>query len=111
MLAVASGPVVETSEAALRGLTFEGFVALADPVAPGVAAPVALLRRAGLRTVMITGDQRATAEAVGRAVGLIDGPARIVEGRELERDESARSSPAASPMSTPSAGSLRSTSC
>ena len=33
---------------------------------------------------MITGDQRATAEAVGRAVGLIDGPARIVEGRELE---------------------------
>ena len=33
---------------------------------------------------MITGDQRATAEAVGRAVGVIDGPARIVEGRELE---------------------------
>jgi Ca2+-transporting ATPase len=44
---------------------------------------VVLLRRAGLRTVMITGDQRATADAVGRAVGLIDGPARIIEGHEL----------------------------
>ena len=32
---------------------------------------------------MITGDQRATAEAVGRAIGLIDGPAHILEGREL----------------------------
>ena len=84
MLAVASGPVAGTAEAALTDLTFEGFVALADPVAPGVRSTVALLRGAGLRTVMITGDQRATAEAVGRAVGLVDGPARIVEGRELE---------------------------
>jgi Ca2+-transporting ATPase len=83
MLAVASGPVVEASETALQGLTFEGFVALADPVAPGVRRTVALLRRAGLRTLMITGDQRATAEAVGRAIGLIDGPARTIEGREL----------------------------
>jgi Ca2+-transporting ATPase len=84
MLAVASGPVAGTAEGALTDLTFEGFVALADPVAPGVRRTVALLRGAGLRTVMITGDQRATAEAVGRAVGLVDGPARIVEGRELE---------------------------
>jgi P-type Ca2+ transporter type 2C len=83
MLAVASGPVNDLSEAALRGLTFEGFVALADPVATGVQSTVALLRGAGLRTVMITGDQRATAEAVGRAIGLIHGPARIIEGREL----------------------------
>ena len=66
-----------------EGLVFEGFIGIADPVAPGVPRTVALLRGAGLRTVMITGDQRATAEAVGRAVGLIDGPARIIEGRDL----------------------------
>ena len=84
MLAVASGPAAGTTEAALIDLTFEGFVGLADPVAPGVRSTVALLRGAGLRTVMITGDQRATTEAVGRAVGVIEGPARIVEGRELE---------------------------
>ena len=84
MLAVASGQVADTVESALIDLTFEGFVAIADPIAPGVLKTVALLRDAGLRTVMITGDQRATAEAVGRAVGLIEGTARIVEGRELE---------------------------
>ena len=84
MLAVASGQVAGAGESALTGLTFEGFVAIADPVAPGVRRTVALLRDAGLRTVMITGDQRATAEAVGRAVGLIEGTASIVEGRELE---------------------------
>ena len=69
MLAVASGPVADASEAGLMDLVFEGFVGIADPVAPGVKETVALLRGAGLRTVMITGDQRATAEAVGRAVG------------------------------------------
>jgi Ca2+-transporting ATPase len=84
MLAVASGQVASAVESALTGLTFEGFVAIADPVAPGVPRTVALLRAAGLRTVMITGDQPATAEAVGRAVGLIDGTAKIIEGRELE---------------------------
>ena len=83
MLAVASGPVADASEAGLMDLVFEGFVGIADPVAPGVPQTVALLRGAGLRTVMITGDQRATAEAVGRAVGVIDGPAQIMEGREL----------------------------
>ena len=83
MLAVASGPVADASEPGLTDLVFEGFVGIADPVAPGVKATVALLGGAGLRTVMITGDQRATAEAVGRAVGLIDGPARIIEGRDL----------------------------
>jgi Ca2+-transporting ATPase len=83
MLAVASGSVGEASEDGLIDLVFEGFIGIADPVAPGVPRTVALLGGAGLRTVMITGDQRATAEAVGRAVGLIDGPARIIEGRDL----------------------------
>ena len=60
--------------------------------------------------MMITGDQRATAEAVGRALGVIDGPARIIEGRELALMPR-RSSRPGSPMCTPSAGSRRSTSC
>ena len=91
-------------------LTFEGFVGLADPVAPGVQGPSRCSAGAGLRTVMITGDQRATAEAVGRAVGLIDGPARIIEGRELSAMTAASSKPAL-PTFTCSAASRRSTSC
>ncbi len=55
----------------MRDLTFVGFLGLADPPAPGVKETIARLRSAGLRTVMLTGDQRLTAEAVGRELGVL----------------------------------------
>jgi Ca2+-transporting ATPase len=70
VLAVASGPVTGTSDADLRGLTFIGFLGLMDPPAEGVKEAIAALRGAGLRTVMLTGDQKLTAEAVGEQLGL-----------------------------------------
>jgi Ca2+-transporting ATPase len=54
----------------LERLTFLGFVALEDPLRPGVKDAIARCREAGIRTVMLTGDQRVTAEAVGRELGL-----------------------------------------
>ena len=83
MIAVASGDARDQTDQALHDLTFEGFIGIADPVAAGVPSTVALLRAAGLRTVMITGDQRGTAEAVARQVGLMDGPAHVLDGRDL----------------------------
>lgn len=50
-------------------LTYLGMVGILDPPAPGVAETIAKLRSAGLRTVVITGDQVATAEAVADRVG------------------------------------------
>ncbi len=47
-----------------------GLVGLHDPVRPGVADAVAECRRAGIRTVMITGDYPGTALAIAREVGL-----------------------------------------
>ena len=84
VLGVASGAVGAAGETALGGLTFAGFVGLADPPAPGVKATISRLLAAGLRTVMLTGDQRLTAEAVGRELGLLRGGERVIEGRELE---------------------------
>jgi Ca2+-transporting ATPase len=55
---------------AVTGLAFLGFVALEDPVRPGVQEAIARCGSAGIRTLMLTGDQRATAEAVGRQLGL-----------------------------------------
>jgi Ca2+-transporting ATPase len=83
VLALAAGPVARTAETSLAGLTFVGFLGLMDPPAPGVKETIGRLARAGLRTIMITGDQRLTAEAVGRQLTLLAGRAQVVDGREL----------------------------
>ncbi len=51
------------------GGALAGALAVADTVRPGAAAAIAALRADGLRVVMLTGDARATAEAVGCSVG------------------------------------------
>ena len=47
-----------------------GLVAIADPIKPTTAAAVASLRKAGLRIVMLTGDNRTTAQAVAAKLGI-----------------------------------------
>jgi Cu+-exporting ATPase len=51
---------------------FAGIVVVADPVKDSAVEAVAALRRAGVRLVMMTGDNRRTAEAIARKVGGID---------------------------------------
>ena len=47
-----------------------GLLAVADPIKPTSARAVAALRQSGVRLVMMTGDNRATALAVARSVGI-----------------------------------------
>jgi len=81
-----SGPLHEGD---LRNLTLLGLQGMVDPPRPEAMEAVDACRRAGIRVKMITGDHPATAEAIGRDLGL-RGPA--VTGRELERtpDEALR---------------------
>ncbi len=70
--------------AAING-RFAGIVAVADPIKPESPAAIAALRRMGLDIVMITGDNRRTAEAVARQVGVERILAEILpEGKSAE---------------------------
>jgi Ca2+-transporting ATPase len=85
VLAVAAGAVASTAETSLTDLAFLGLVGLEDPPAVNVKETIARLRSAGLRTVMLTGDQQLTAEAIGRKLGLLDPDDRAIDGRALDR--------------------------
>lgn len=78
---------------ALNGLTFVALAGLIDPPAEGVKETLAEFRAAGIRTVMLTGDQRRTAEAIARELGVLDDAGETMDGVELARlgeDEVAR---------------------
>ena len=84
LLGLASGSVASVEEKALQGLTFAGFVGLADPPAPGVEDALATLREAGVRTAMLTGDQRWTAEAIARRLDLVRAGDETLDGHQVD---------------------------
>jgi P-type Ca2+ transporter type 2C len=55
-------------------LVWAGLLGIADPIRPGIRPLIEAFHRAGIQTVMITGDQSATACAVARAVNLPRAP-------------------------------------
>ena len=61
-----------------------GIIAIADPVKATTPAAIAALKKAGIRVVMLTGDQRTTARAVAQKLGIED-----VEAEVLPEDKSA----------------------
>ena len=70
-----------------RELTFVGLVGMEDPLRDEARAAIATCREAGIRTVMITGDQLATAGAIARQLGIDQDdhgrPLQAVHGRDL----------------------------
>jgi Ca2+-transporting ATPase len=80
-LARTEGRIVD--DAGLSELTFVGFVGIADPPAPDVQETIRRLRDSGIRTIMITGDQRLTAVSVARQLGLIEADDGAMDGKEL----------------------------
>jgi Ca2+-transporting ATPase len=66
--------------------TFLGLVGLADPIRPTVPQAIQECYSAGIRVVMITGDYPATAQSIGRQIGLKN-VEEVITGPELERME------------------------
>ncbi|MEJ2666913.1 MAG: cation-transporting P-type ATPase [Deinococcales bacterium] len=66
-----------------RDLTLLALVALRDPPRRDVKAAIDGCRSAGVRVVMVTGDQPVTALSVARSVGLSEGEPRVVAGRDV----------------------------
>lgn len=85
VLALAHGVVEDTGEKDLRGLTFIGFAGMIDAPAPGVRETISRLRDAGIRTVMLTGDQRRTAEAIAASLGIINAGDETLDGRDVDK--------------------------
>jgi Ca2+-transporting ATPase len=73
----------ETDESALVDLTFVGLVGMIDPPAAGVQETIRAFRNAGIRTVMITGDQQRTAQAVAEHLGILAEGEAVLDGRMM----------------------------
>jgi Ca2+-transporting ATPase len=71
-------------------LTFIGLLGMIDPARPEVKPAVATARKAGIRSVMITGDYPNTAAAIAEEIGLLREDGRVLTGAELDQlDEEA----------------------
>ncbi|MHB1355091.1 MAG: cation-translocating P-type ATPase [Anaerolineae bacterium] len=68
-----------------KELTFVGLIGMIDPARPEVLPALKLGQRAGIRTVMITGDYANTARAIASDIGLIGAGDRVCSGPELQK--------------------------
>ena len=67
-----------------ENLIFLGLIAMMDPPRPEAIQAVADAKRAGIRTVMITGDHKITARAIAKQLGIYQEGDLAVTGRELD---------------------------
>jgi len=66
-----------------KQLIFVGLAGMIDPPRREVRDAIAMCRQAGIRTVMITGDHRLTAEAIASQLGILPRGGRSIDGRQL----------------------------
>jgi Cu+-exporting ATPase len=61
-----------------------GFISVADPIKPSTADAIAQLKKDKIRIVMLTGDSRATAQAIARKLGIDEVDAEVLPGQKAE---------------------------
>ena len=67
------------------GLKFVGLIGMIDPPREGVKEAVATCKRAGIKTVMITGDHIVTAKAIAKELNILGKYDKAITGKELDK--------------------------
>lgn len=67
------------------GLTLTSFIALKDPLRKDAKKSIAITKKAGIKTIIITGDHKLTAKAIAREIGLDGDDSNILEGKDLDK--------------------------
>jgi Ca2+-transporting ATPase len=78
-------PGLRADSVEVERLVWIGLVGLADPVRSHLPELMDKLHTSGIQTIMLTGDQSATARAVGRQIRLSDGEPEVIDSAELDR--------------------------
>ena len=66
-----------------KDLVFVGLLGIYDPPRNGAVSAIADCEKAGIRTIMITGDHPITARAVARRIGILKDETELITGAEL----------------------------
>jgi Ca2+-transporting ATPase len=90
VLAVAYRPLEEipasvTPATVEEDLVFIGLLGMIDPPRPEVVEALKVARGAGLKSIMVTGDYKDTAEAIARDIGLLTPGGLVLTGPEIEK--------------------------
>jgi Ca2+-transporting ATPase len=90
VLGVAYRPLAEVperprAEQVERDLVFVGLLGMIDPARPEVVEAVKVARGAGLKSIMVTGDYKDTAEAIAAEIGLRTKDGLVLTGAEIEK--------------------------
>ena len=67
-----------------NNLTFVGLIGMIDPPREGVKEAVKTCKKAGIKTVMITGDHILTAKAIAKELNILGTNDRAITGQELD---------------------------
>lgn len=76
------GAIIDASSE--HDLIFIGLAAMIDPPRPEVKIAIQTCKKAGIRTIMITGDHANTAHAIGKELGLVSSETKVLTGRDLD---------------------------
>jgi len=77
-------PGEERTKEAEEDLTYLGIVGMIDPPRPEVYDAIEKCRRANIKIIMVTGDHKLTAGAIGEELGILGPADKIIDGAEFD---------------------------